>query len=153
MFNLERDDRRYRDEFMVWPSVKLLFGYRYREHAFRLSWLYESFEDLETIDIVSIGYRYDFLQLPIAKRTNVSLYPLLSFDFGYARAHKRNVESWNSELGAGFVWVLASHVSVSLLYARQLMFWQNNVYDEVTIRQLDNNIFRLGVSYAFGADD
>jgi hypothetical protein len=33
------------------------------------------------------------------------------------------------------------------------MFWQNNVYDEVTIRQLDNNIFRLGVSYAFGADD
>ena len=152
-FNLEKEDRRYRDDFFVWPSVKFLLGYRYREHSLRISWLYESFEDLETIDIVSLGYRYDFLNIPIAHHTGVTLYPLFSFDFGYARAHKRDVRSWNSELGAGIVWMLASHLSISVLYARQLMFWQSNEYDEISMRQIDNNIFRIGIGYGFGGSD
>jgi hypothetical protein len=138
-------------DFISLPSFKVTTAYKITDHHLRLSYLYNHFDNDDSYQALSLGYKYDFRGLSIIKNEYFNLIPTLSYDTGISFEKEKDLKGWINEVEAGFSLEFSPILSLTCNYSASVIFWDGSDQFDDVIDRVNERAFKIGILYNFGA--
>jgi len=147
------EDRDYSVDFISQPSLKLTTAYKISDHHLRFSYLYNHFDNDDSYQALSVGYKYDFRNFTIVTNEYFSLIPTLAYDTGISFEKERDLQGWINEIEAGFNFEFSPLLSLTCNYSASVIFWDRSSQFDNVIDRVNERAFKIGLLYNFGATE